>query len=99
MCKVENRTAAVPLCCLNILQMTDVWHFIVQQNATLPADALRSLALQQWVQCDVLLEATRNELCAGQQLEGGTAGENISVQSGSALLQRFLGNASAADAQ
>lgn len=71
MCKVENRTAAVPLCSLKILQMTDVWHCIVQQNATLPADALRSLALQQWVQCDVLLEATRNELCAGQQLEGG----------------------------
>jgi len=99
MCKVKIHSAAVPLCSVKVFQMTDMWHCAVQQNATLPADALRSLALQQWVQCDVLLSATRNELCAGQQLGGGTAGEDISVQSGSALIQQFLGDASAADAQ
>ena len=71
----------------------------LQQTAALPDSTQRSLAFQQWAQCNVLAAATGQELCAGRPASPGGSGDGLSVQSGSALLQALLGNASAADAQ
>lgn len=65
----------------------------------LSAYAQRSLTFQQWVECNVLPHVAGSELCSDQQLVNNSPGTNITLQSGSALLQQFLGNASAADAQ
>ena len=71
----------------------------LQQNASLPDSTQRSLAFQQWAQCNVLEAAIGEELCAGRPASPGGSGESLSAQSGSTLLQALLGNASAADAQ
>ncbi len=67
----------------------------LQQNGTTSADAKRNLATKQWVECDVLSNVTGKELCARQEFPSGSP----SLQSGTELLQQFLGNFSAADAQ
>ena len=69
---------------------------LLQQYGSTPAEVQASLAVEQWVDCVVLPNITGQELCAGQHPYSNAS---ISLQSGILLLQAFLGNASAADAQ
>ena len=72
---------------------------LILREPSLAGSAQCSLALQQWSQCNVLAAAIGQELCAGRPASPSGSGEGLSAQSGSALLQALLGNASAADAQ
>lgn len=72
---------------------------VLQQNGTLSADTQHNLTVVQWLECNVLPQVTGNELCRVSQPANSSPGVNITLQSGTALLQHFLGNASATDAQ
>ena len=69
---------------------------VTQDYGQSPAEVQASLAVEQWVHCVVLPNITGQELCAGQHPYSNAS---ISLQSGILLLQAFLGNTSAADAQ
>lgn len=76
----------------------------MQQNGT-SAEAARSLAGQQWAECNVLAQPLGEELCQWASRQNSTAdggGRSSFDFSGLAvqqLLSAFLGNATAADAQ
>ncbi len=68
---------------------------IAQEYSQSAAEVQDSLAVEQWVHCDVLPNVTGQELCAGQHPYSNAS---ISLQSGILLLKGFLGNGSEIDA-
>ena len=99
LCRRYDNEAGAGACVNDFCVDVTAMMLVLQQNGMLSVNAQRNLTITQWVECNVLPLVTGSELCAGSQPADSSPGVNITLQSGTALLQHFLGNASAADAQ